>query len=102
MIGLARLELLIPWSTSLKDKRSIVHRIVQRGRARFNASIAEVDALDLHQRAVIGVAVVSNSTQHARSMLDGIVATMLAGADAELLSRDIVVQQVGDHDFTGI
>lgn len=52
---------LIPASTSLKDKRSVVKSMLKKMHNRYNVSIAEVDALDQRAEAVIGIAVVGNA-----------------------------------------
>jgi uncharacterized protein len=56
-ISLLTVELAIPWARSLKDKRSAVRGLKDRLRARFNASVAEVDYLDKWQRAVLAVCI---------------------------------------------
>lgn len=58
---------------NLKEKRSIVKKIIDRSRNHFNAAISEVDYLDLCQRGKIGIAVVSNDRRHANSMLDKVI-----------------------------
>jgi uncharacterized protein YlxP (DUF503 family) len=68
-VGIARYDFLVPASTSLKDKRQVVRHIVGGLRAKFNASIAEVDHQDLRQRGAIAVSCVSESSFHARKML---------------------------------
>ena len=50
----------------------MVRRIVERTRAKFNASVAEVADNDVLQRAVIGITVVGNSTTHVDSMISRI------------------------------
>jgi uncharacterized protein YlxP (DUF503 family) len=99
VVGTARVVFAIPSASSLKDKRSVVRRVVERARARFNVAVAEVDDQDVHRRAVIGVAVVSNDARHATSMLDTILATMAASTDAQMVSRKTSVLHVGEHDF---
>lgn len=99
VVGTARLVFAIPSASSLKDKRSVVKRVIERARARFNASVAEVDDHDLHRRAVVGVAVVSNDARHATSMLDTIIATMASSTDASMIARSTNVQRLGEHDF---
>ncbi len=59
VVGLLHMELHLPGSHSLKEKRSVVNHVKERLRTRFNASVAEVDHQDLWQRATLGVAVVS-------------------------------------------
>ncbi|HEU5003503.1 MAG TPA: DUF503 domain-containing protein [Actinomycetota bacterium] len=68
-VGIGRYDFLVPGSTSLKDKRQVVRHIVGGLRAKFNASIAEVDYQDLRQRGAIGVSCVSESSFHARKQL---------------------------------
>lgn len=68
-VGMARFDFLIRDSTSLKDKRQIVRRILATMRTRFNVASAEVDHEDLRQRATIGVSCVSNSSFHVKKVL---------------------------------
>lgn len=58
-VGVVRIELHIPASQSLKDKRAVVRSLKERIRSRTTAAVAEVDHQDLWQRAALGVAVVS-------------------------------------------
>ena len=58
----------------MKDKRAVVRRIVDRTNGRFNVAGAEVGAQDIHGRAVLGFAVVSEGSRHANEMLDRVVA----------------------------
>ncbi len=55
---------------SLKEKRRVVKTIIARLRNHFNASVAEVDANDVHQRAVVGVALVGNDKAVVNSKID--------------------------------
>ena len=67
------MELSLEGAFSLKDKRQIVKSIIERLKARYNASIAEVDLNDTWKNAVIGVSCVSNDAKHIDSMLNNIV-----------------------------
>ena len=58
-MGWMRIDLLIPMSHSLKEKRRPLKALVEKLRNRFSVAVAEVDCQDLHQRAVIGVAFVA-------------------------------------------
>ena len=73
VVGLGTLELYIPGVQGLKEKRGVVRRVVERTRSRFPVSVAEVDHLDLHQKATIGFAVVSNDAKLADSILNRVV-----------------------------
>ena len=61
MVGVCRIELFIPGSQSLKDKRQVVKRLTSKISHRFNVSVSEVDHHDLWQRGTIAVAHVSNT-----------------------------------------
>ena len=72
-IGSCRIEIFIPTVHSLKEKRSVVKSVVARLRNEFNASVAEVDALDVWQRGVIGVACVSSDSRYVQEQMQAIV-----------------------------
>ncbi len=72
-VGILRLELAIHDARSLKDKRRVINGLKDRLSRTFRVSVAEVDALDLWQRAVLGVAMVANDPRFVHSCLDKIV-----------------------------
>jgi len=53
-------ELMISDSNSLKAKRRVLKSIINRLRNKFNLSVAEIDYMDLWQRALIGITMISN------------------------------------------
>ena len=55
------LELYLPYSRSLKEKRLVLRKAKDRLRARSNFSIAEVDYQDLWQRAKLAAVTVGSS-----------------------------------------
>ena len=65
-------ELHIPTSRSLKEKRAVLRPIVEGLRHRFQISVAEVGYQDKWQRALIGMAVVSDSYGHAVEVVDNV------------------------------
>jgi uncharacterized protein len=73
VIGVGYVTVHVFESHSLKEKRRVVRSLVERARARFNASVAEVDHLDSWQVAGIGFTCVSNSASHADQMLAEII-----------------------------
>lgn len=91
LIGTLRLHLMIPDSRSLKDKRQVVSSIKDRLRNHFNISIAEVEAQDHRQVAVLGVAMVSNESQHLRKALSQIVEAVRSHPVAQLLDYELEV-----------
>ena len=68
--GCLAIDLLLGDVRSLKQKRSVVRPIVAELRRRFEVSAAEAGHLDLHRRALIGVAVVAGDPAHCSSVLD--------------------------------
>ena len=78
VVGVCQISLSLPGVTSLKAKRSIVRKVLDRTANRFNVSVAEVGQQDAHRQAMLGFAVVSGDRRHANSMLDSIAS---AGAD---------------------
>lgn len=73
VIGILTLELDIEHAQSLKDKRAVLNRIKDRVRAKFNVSIAEVEAHDVWNYACLGVAVVSNDQKFCNQVLSKVI-----------------------------
>ena len=69
VIGILEVTLAIPAAT-LKEKRSVLKRILNRCRNQFNVSAAEVEAQDHVSSGVIGFSTVGNDARHLRSRLD--------------------------------
>jgi uncharacterized protein YlxP (DUF503 family) len=94
VVGVCSVTFSLPGNASLKGKRSIVRRIVDRTQAKFNAAVAEVADMDAHRRAVIGVAVVSNDARHVNSMLDRISAFMTSLTEAVATDRSLEILHI--------
>ena len=71
-VAIVQLELHITTSRSLKEKRAALRPIVEGIRHRFQISVAEVGYQDKWQRALIGMAVVSDSYGHAAEVVDNV------------------------------
>jgi hypothetical protein len=71
-IALLSLELFLPMSQSLKDKRMVLRRLKDRLGA-FNVSVAEVAHQDLWQRAGLAVAAVATSDEMADKTLTSVL-----------------------------
>lgn len=87
VVAIARIALSLPGVSSLKQKRGIVRRVIDRTAHRFNAAIAEVEDQDVHRRAVIGMAVVSNDSRHANSMIDSVIDHAIAVGEVPVLEQ---------------
>jgi uncharacterized protein YlxP (DUF503 family) len=96
-VGVLKLTFHIPHARSLKEKRMVVRKFRDRVRARFDVSIAEVDAQDAHQRAVFGVSVVSSEASVCDSVLESVARAAETQEDAVLTHRSTELVTIGDE-----
>ncbi len=89
IVGLLTLDLHIPEANSLKSKRAVVKSLIDRIKNKFNVSIAEVDAQNLWQRCIIGIAFVSNETVMINRVFEKIRTLVLNTNSIELLDSNI-------------
>jgi len=73
VIGVCKLDLRIPENHSLKEKRHVLRKLIDRVRARFNVAISEVGDNDVWQRAQMGFCTVGNDRRHINSSLDKVI-----------------------------
>jgi len=98
-VGILRLTLHLPAPGSLKSKRHLVRSAIDRVKAKFNVSIAEVAENDLWQRSVVGVSAVGNDAAFVHETLDKVadfVASM-HGGQIMITGRDVEVDSYADH-----
>jgi uncharacterized protein len=67
------LILYLPESHSLKEKRQVVKSIKDKIRNRFNVAIAEIEFLDLWQKAGLGICSLGNDRRQVNGRLDQVV-----------------------------
>jgi uncharacterized protein YlxP (DUF503 family) len=79
LIGTLKVELYLPGTSSLKEKRFILKSIKTRIRNNYNVSIAELDFQEKWQRSCLGIACVSNN----RRFLDTTLAKVLSAITRE-------------------
>jgi uncharacterized protein YlxP (DUF503 family) len=84
--GTLTLDLLLGDVRSLKQKRSVVRPIVAELQRRYAVTASEVGHLDLHRRALVGVAVVAAEASHCVEVLDACERLVAARPEIELLS----------------
>ena len=82
---LIKLRLQIPYAHSLKDKRNQIKSLKDRLSSRFNASVAEIDALDIWQQAVMGVCMISNDRTYLNKQYSLVEALVLEYTELELI-----------------
>ena len=73
VVGVLKLNLIIPENHSLKGKRGVIKRIQARVGQRFNISVAECGDQDLWQSTILGFAVVGTSRPIVETMLNKVV-----------------------------
>ncbi|WP_106176979.1 DUF503 domain-containing protein [Prauserella shujinwangii] len=85
-VGALELDLLLGDVRSLKQKRSVVRPVIAEIRKRFEVAVAEAGHLELHRRALLGVAVVAADGGHVRAVLDACERLVADRPEIELLS----------------
>jgi uncharacterized protein len=73
VVGVLKLTLFLPENHSLKGKRGVLKKIKARVGDKFNVSIAECDAHDLWQRAVLGISQVGPEKGHVDACLREVI-----------------------------
>ena len=86
----------IPGARSLKDKRMIVRSFKERTQARMHVAIAEVGDQDVLQKAVFGVAVVSNEAAVCDEVLANVAHAANTLRDAVLVDRSTEILPFGE------
>ncbi|KZZ82810.1 MULTISPECIES: DUF503 family protein [Bacillaceae] len=74
MIGFVHCEWMIHDSFSLKDKRSVMKRILTRVKQQYNVAVSELDYQDSWQRAKIGIVAISSDKTHTEKELNRVLA----------------------------
>ena len=91
-VGVMEITLAVP-ASSLKEKRSVVKRILSKMRQTFHVAAAEVDEQDIIGAAVLGFSALSSDRQYVErvftKMLDAIDAMYLA----EIVDNSSVIEK---------
>ena len=89
IVGLLHLELHVAEAFNLKDKRRVIKSFKTRLTNEFNVSVAEVEGLESHRRAVIAVAMVGNDRAYIEGALQLIVNKASGHRDMILLNSQV-------------
>jgi len=95
-VGALTLDLLLGDVHSLKEKRSVVRPIVAELKRKYDVSAAEAGHLDLHRRALVGVAVVAADAGHVKDVLDACERLVANRPEVDVLSAR--QQLIGEED----
>ncbi len=72
-IGVLTIHLMLPGSTSLKEKRGRLKPFLSRIHREFNVAAAEIDHQDRWQEAVVAVAAISNENAQTQRILQSVL-----------------------------
>lgn len=84
--GVLQIDLLLGDVHSLKEKRGIIRPLIAEVRRKFEVSVAETGHLELHRRALIGVAVVAAEAGHCVEVLESCERLVAGRPEVEVLS----------------
>jgi uncharacterized protein YlxP (DUF503 family) len=96
VIGYGIIQLRIPESGSLKEKRSVLNKILKRSQNEFNISIAQVGDLDRHQFAQIGFALTGNEARYINGKVDHLLRFIDDLKVAEVMNSKIEIMVVSE------
>ena len=81
-------ELRVPGSRSLKDKRQVVKSLLDGARRRYCVSAAEIAFQDQWQRARLGFAVVASTAGQAAEIIDKVDRFIWSHPEIDVLTTD--------------
>lgn len=88
-VAALEIEIRIPSSQSLKERRQVVRSLLDGARTRFGVSAAEVGGQDTWQQAVFGFAVVASEARVADELLDALDRYVWSRPDIEIVRSDV-------------
>ncbi|ASJ54307.1 hypothetical protein BP422_12555 [Brevibacillus formosus] len=88
MVAGVQIELFLPASQNLKEKRAIVKSLIGKLRSRFNVSAAEMAYLEQWQRTVLGIAAVANEISFLQQEMQAVIRFVENHPEVELIRVD--------------
>jgi len=88
-VAALEVDIRIPMSQSLKDRRQVVRSIIDGARQRFGVSAAEVGGQDTWQRAVLGFAVVASEARLVEEVVDSIDRFLWSRGEIEVIESQV-------------
>ena len=96
VIGYGIIRLRIPESGSLKEKRSVLNKVIKRVQNEFNISIAQVGELDDYHFAQVGFAMTGNESRFINGKVDHLLRFVEDMDVAEVLGSKVEIMVVSD------
>ncbi len=92
VVGVAKVCLYLPENRSLKGKRQVIKKLLQRVNGRFkNLAISEVAEHDLWQKAVIGISAVGSNSRIINRVLDQVLDYIAEFDEFQVIKEDIEI-----------
>lgn len=85
VVGVLTMKLFLGEANSLKEKRKVIKSIIDRIRARFNVSVAEVGEQNTWQRSTIGVSFVSCEQARVQQVLAAVARFVEAQGTVQII-----------------
>lgn len=89
VIGFLLLDIHLPLSHSLKEKRKRLNRVKDRLKNRYNVALAELEYQDKWQRSKIGIVTINTQKKVVESLFNRIVIEADENIDGEILDHQI-------------
>lgn len=89
VIGLLSLEIFLPFSHSLKEKRKVLNALKDRIKKKYNCAFAELDFQDKWQRAKVGIITLNSQKGLVDRVLQKILTEAEQGLEGEILRSEI-------------
>ncbi|TET69027.1 MAG: DUF503 domain-containing protein [Candidatus Aminicenantes bacterium] len=89
VIGFLTLEIYLPYSHSLKEKRKTLNSLKDRLKKKYNVAFAELDYQNKWQRSKIGLVSLNNLKRVVENIFHKIILDVEENIDGEILHQEI-------------
>jgi len=90
IIGFLSLDIHLPYSHSLKEKRQRLSGFKDRIKNKFNVAIAELDYQDKWQRSRLGFTTLNSSRSVVENMLNKIIREAEEHIEGEIIDHELI------------
>jgi uncharacterized protein YlxP (DUF503 family) len=88
-VGILKLELFIPESSSLKEKRFVLHSLKARLRNSFNVALSQIGDEDKWQKATLAIAGVERDRKSMNSTLSKVIDFVEAFGRVQVINHEL-------------
>ena len=87
IVGICKVCLFLPGCRSLKEKRSVLRKVKDKFFSKYKILLAEVEDMDLWQKATLGFAVVGNDKRTIEGLMEKAVNFLEFKDGAQVIDR---------------